>query len=287
MNSSFLELLREELGGYYSDLVYLDGGTDLLPRAFLPELASRIRFGTKVVAMDQSDHDVTLYCRNAGSRLGGGRRLRGAHGAVPGAAPRRSAHAVLTPQAARDPPAPLRRVGEGVPAVPAAVLGRGRRHRRRRHRHRPRGAQRVLPRPRSRHRPRRDARQLHVGRGRAAVGIVVTGRPHRAGARRRHPHPSAGARRVRGGRVEDVARRRVRRRRVRALRSRTTDVALRVDRRARRSHPLRRRARVARARVDPGRHRVRPPRRGRGPRRACEQTLLRPAPPRRRGGGWA
>ena len=38
MNSSFLELLREELGGYYTDLVYLDGGTDSLPRAFLPEL---------------------------------------------------------------------------------------------------------------------------------------------------------------------------------------------------------------------------------------------------------
>jgi monoamine oxidase len=68
MNSSFLELLREELGGFYSDLVYLDGGTDTLPRAFLPELSSRIRYGTKVVAMDQSDTDVTLYCRNAGNR---------------------------------------------------------------------------------------------------------------------------------------------------------------------------------------------------------------------------
>ena len=43
MNSSFLELLREELGGFYTDLVYIDGGTDQLPRAFLPELASRIR----------------------------------------------------------------------------------------------------------------------------------------------------------------------------------------------------------------------------------------------------
>ena len=68
MNSSFLELLREELGSFYTDLVYLDGGTDTLPRAFLPELSSRIRFGTKVVAMDQSDTDVTLYCRNAGNR---------------------------------------------------------------------------------------------------------------------------------------------------------------------------------------------------------------------------
>ena len=36
-------------------------------------------------------------------------------------------------QAARHPPAPLRRVGEGVPAVPAALLGGRRRHRRRRH----------------------------------------------------------------------------------------------------------------------------------------------------------
>ena len=46
----------------------------------------------------------------------------------------------------------------------------------------------------------------------------------------------------------------------------TADVALRLDRRARRPHPLRRRARVARARVDPGRHRVGHPRRRRDPR---------------------
>jgi monoamine oxidase len=69
MNSSFLELLREELGGYYSDLVYLDGGTDQLPRAFLPELASRLRFGAKMVALEQSDEDVTVHCRNAGGRF--------------------------------------------------------------------------------------------------------------------------------------------------------------------------------------------------------------------------
>ena len=69
MNSSFLELLREELGGYYTDLVYLDGGTDQLPRAFLPELASRIRFGAKVVALEQSAADVTVHCRNASGRF--------------------------------------------------------------------------------------------------------------------------------------------------------------------------------------------------------------------------
>ena len=69
MNSSFLELLREELGGFYTDLVYLDGGTDLLPRAFLPELAPRIRFGAKMVAIEQSDTDVTVHCRNASGRF--------------------------------------------------------------------------------------------------------------------------------------------------------------------------------------------------------------------------
>jgi monoamine oxidase len=68
MNSSFLELLREELGGYYTDLVFLDRGTDALPRAFLPELASRLRFGAKVVALHQDDDSVTVHCRNAGNR---------------------------------------------------------------------------------------------------------------------------------------------------------------------------------------------------------------------------
>jgi monoamine oxidase len=68
MNSSFLELLREELGGFYRDLVYLDGGTDNLPRAFLPELSSRIRFGAKVIALGQSDDDVTLHYRTGGNR---------------------------------------------------------------------------------------------------------------------------------------------------------------------------------------------------------------------------
>ena len=69
MNSSFLEMLREEVGGYYSDLVYIDGGTDLLPRAFVPELAPRIRFGAKMVAIDQTDDGVIVHYRTAAGRF--------------------------------------------------------------------------------------------------------------------------------------------------------------------------------------------------------------------------
>ena len=69
MNSSFLELLREELGGYYTDLVYVVGGTDLLPRAFLPELADRIRFGARLAAIDQSPRDVTAHYRTGAGRF--------------------------------------------------------------------------------------------------------------------------------------------------------------------------------------------------------------------------
>ena len=54
MNSSFLELLREELGGYYTDLVYLDGGTDRCRAPSCPSSRRGIRFGAKVVAVDQS-----------------------------------------------------------------------------------------------------------------------------------------------------------------------------------------------------------------------------------------
>lgn len=68
MNSSFLELLREEVGNFYSDMVYLQGGSDHLPNAFLPALQSRIRFGARLVAIDQSPEDVILHIQTAAGR---------------------------------------------------------------------------------------------------------------------------------------------------------------------------------------------------------------------------
>ncbi|MBC7249190.1 MAG: flavin monoamine oxidase family protein [Anaerolineae bacterium] len=63
IHSSFLELLREEVVGCYHDLVQIEGGMDLLPRAFLPDLHERIRFGAEMVAIDQDDTSVTVYYR--------------------------------------------------------------------------------------------------------------------------------------------------------------------------------------------------------------------------------
>jgi len=61
MNSSFLELFREDSGNYYTNMIEIQGGTDRLPYAFLPGLKDNIRFGAKMTAMDQSPDNVTIY----------------------------------------------------------------------------------------------------------------------------------------------------------------------------------------------------------------------------------
>jgi monoamine oxidase len=68
MNSSFLELLREEIGGYYKELLHLPGGMDQLPRSFLPSLGGRIRYGARLIAVEQGPSSVTLHIRTAGAR---------------------------------------------------------------------------------------------------------------------------------------------------------------------------------------------------------------------------
>jgi len=68
MNSSFLELLREECGGFYSNLVEIVGGMDLLPRSFLPALGPAIRFGAQMVAIDQEPGSVTVHYRTPAGR---------------------------------------------------------------------------------------------------------------------------------------------------------------------------------------------------------------------------
>lgn len=69
MNSSFLELFREDSGNYYTNMVAIQGGTDRLPHAFLPELKKDIRFGAKMIAMDQSPSDVTIHYQTSAGRF--------------------------------------------------------------------------------------------------------------------------------------------------------------------------------------------------------------------------
>jgi len=68
MNSSFLECFREEVGCCYTDLCRIDGGMDRLPRAFLPDLRDRFRFGARLVAIDQSETSVTVHYQTAAGR---------------------------------------------------------------------------------------------------------------------------------------------------------------------------------------------------------------------------
>ena len=69
LNGSFLEVLREELGDCYTDLVAIEGGMDRLPRAFVPELASRIRFGARMTAIDQTEDGAVIHYRTPGGRF--------------------------------------------------------------------------------------------------------------------------------------------------------------------------------------------------------------------------
>jgi monoamine oxidase len=68
MNASFLELLREDVGNYYTNMVEVVGGMDHLPRAFLPELGRHIRFGAKMTAIDQSDESITVHYETAAGK---------------------------------------------------------------------------------------------------------------------------------------------------------------------------------------------------------------------------
>ena len=61
MNSSFLELFREDGGNYYTNMSQIVGGADNLPCAFLPALGPRIRYGARMVAIDQTPDEVIIH----------------------------------------------------------------------------------------------------------------------------------------------------------------------------------------------------------------------------------
>ncbi len=68
MNSSFLELLREEAGDFYEAMCQIAGGMDRLPNAFLPALRGHIRFGARVTAIEQDASGVAVHYRTLAQR---------------------------------------------------------------------------------------------------------------------------------------------------------------------------------------------------------------------------
>ncbi len=62
-DNSFAEVLLEEARDCFSDLVQIPGGMDRLPAAFAPELTGHIRFGARVIALEQDSSTVTVRYR--------------------------------------------------------------------------------------------------------------------------------------------------------------------------------------------------------------------------------
>jgi monoamine oxidase len=69
MNSSFLELFREDGGNYYTDMCQIVGGLDHLPHVFLSEIGHRIRFGAKMIAIDQTPDEVIIHYQTRSGRF--------------------------------------------------------------------------------------------------------------------------------------------------------------------------------------------------------------------------
>jgi monoamine oxidase len=68
MHNSLVEILREDLGGAYTDMQEIAGGMDALPNAFYPALADDIRFGANVFAMAQDAEGVTVHVKTEADR---------------------------------------------------------------------------------------------------------------------------------------------------------------------------------------------------------------------------
>ncbi len=69
MNYSFIEMLREDLGRYYTDMCQIEGGTDRLPYAFYERLKRHIHFGAIVTALDQTPEGVTAHYKTRAGRF--------------------------------------------------------------------------------------------------------------------------------------------------------------------------------------------------------------------------
>jgi monoamine oxidase len=69
MNSSFLELFREDGGNYYTNMCQIVGGADGLPNAFLDKVGPHVRYGARMIAIDQTSSQVIVHYQSEGGRF--------------------------------------------------------------------------------------------------------------------------------------------------------------------------------------------------------------------------
>jgi monoamine oxidase len=69
LHHALVEILREDLGRAYVDMVEIEGGMDRLPNAFYAELQDRVRMGVEVQAIEQDETSVTAHCRQGPDRF--------------------------------------------------------------------------------------------------------------------------------------------------------------------------------------------------------------------------
>ena len=69
MHNAVVEILREDLGKAYVDMVEIAGGMDRLPNAFYRELESDVRLGAEVFAIDQDPDGVTVHYKTEAGRF--------------------------------------------------------------------------------------------------------------------------------------------------------------------------------------------------------------------------
>jgi monoamine oxidase len=69
LHNAFVEVLREEVGGAYVDMVEIIGGMDHLPDAFYRDLRRHIWLGAEVFAIDQDPTSVTVHYKTEAGRF--------------------------------------------------------------------------------------------------------------------------------------------------------------------------------------------------------------------------
>ena len=69
MHNAVVEVLREDLGGAYVDMQWIEGGMDALPNAFFAALQDEVRLGAEVFAIEQDPDGVTVHYKTEAARF--------------------------------------------------------------------------------------------------------------------------------------------------------------------------------------------------------------------------